>query len=146
MEITLEQIDQLRKRANVGIKEAKEALEKAEGNIVEALAQLEEENKLKPEKESLRNSPFIQKTKNIAAKLNKIRFVITKDETNLLNIPLLPALLLTIISLPAAIVAIGLALFTGCKIRFKKESGEEYGINEKISNFTDKVTQEINKL
>lgn len=45
MSISIEQIDLLRKRANVGYKEAKEALEKCNGDIVEALSYLEEQNK-----------------------------------------------------------------------------------------------------
>ena len=50
MEITLEKIDLLRKRANVSYKEAKHALEENEGNVVEALAYLEEIEKINPKK------------------------------------------------------------------------------------------------
>ena len=46
MKITLEQIDFLRERANVSYKEAKEALEQSEGDMVEALVMLEKQNKI----------------------------------------------------------------------------------------------------
>lgn len=151
MEITLEKIDLLRKRANVNYKEAKEALEKNEGNIVEALAYLEEENKLKPEKEYLDSSSFMQKVKNIYRKANKIRLAITKDDSTLLNIPLPLALVVAVLVMPLAIALVILAFVTGCKIRFTRSNGEECSsinssienVSGKVSNFTDKVVQEI---
>ncbi len=45
MEITLEKIDSLRERANVGYAEAKEALEQNDGNMIDAIIYLESENK-----------------------------------------------------------------------------------------------------
>lgn len=151
MEITLEQIDLLRKRANVGYKEAKEALEKCGGNIIEALARLEEDNKLKPEKDCC-DSSFYQKTKNIIGKLNRISLTISRDGKTILNIPLTIALILAIFALPLSMAMLLLAMFTGCKIRFHKSSGEECSINKNIenisstiNNFTSKVAQEIKK-
>ncbi|GBF32378.1 N-terminal fragment of elongation factor Ts [Desulfocucumis palustris] len=152
MEITLEQIDLLRKRANVGYKEAKEALEKCGGNIVEALAFLEEENKLKPERNCCGQSSFFQKTKNIFGKINRIGFIISRDEKTIVNVPLTIPLLLTILALPLTVALLLLALFTGCKIRFRNSSGEECSINKNIenitdtvNNFTSKMAQEIKK-
>lgn len=153
MEITLEQIDLLRKRANVNYKEAKEALEKCEGNIVEALTFLEEQNKLKPEKECFSDSSFYQKLKNIINKLNRITFHISQSEKTILSIPLTIALLLGIIALPLTVALLALALFTGCKIRFHKSDGEECSINRSIdkisttvNDLTNKVAEEVKKL
>ena len=47
MEITLEQIDLIMQRANVSYAEAKAALEKANGDILEALLLLEQGEKIK---------------------------------------------------------------------------------------------------
>ncbi len=152
MEITLEQIDLLKKRANVSYKEAKEVLEKCNGNIVEALAYLDEEKKIKPENHCCNTTGFMQKIKNIIARINHYSLIILKDDSTVLNLPLAPVILLTLISLPLAMVALILALVTNCKIRFKKRSGEDCAINksideitEKVSNFTSKVTDEIKK-
>lgn len=149
MEIMLEKIDLLRKRADVSYKEAKEALEKTEGDIVEALTYLEEMNKIKPEKEAA-SSSFWKKTKSIYNKGNTIRLIISKDNTNLLNSGLPLAILVTILTMPLAVFLLILALITNCKIRFIKNSGEEYSINSSIDNltgkaseFADKVAQEI---
>lgn len=150
MEITLEKIDLLRKRANVSYKEAKEALEENEGNVVEALAALEEENRIKPEKECNASSAW-KKTKKTYIKANGIRLVITKEDATLLNIGIPLALLVTIVAMPLVAAVLILALLTGCRIKFVKNNGEEYkdinssldNIAEKAGNFADKVAQEI---
>jgi len=150
MEITLEQIDLLKKRANIGYKEAKEVLEKYNGSVVEALAHLEEEQKLKSEKSSSQSS-FWQKIKNLIAWLNQTSLVISKKDSVILNLPLAPVLLLVIISLPLAVIALALALITGCRVSFKKSNGQDCEINRSIdkvgsavSSFTQKVSDQIN--
>ncbi len=152
MSITLEQIDLLKKRARVSYKEAKEVLEKCDGDIVEALAYLEENKKIKPEKEAVCEGTLGQKLKRVVARLNKISLSITKEETVILNLPLVPALLLTLISFPLVVVALILALITGCRIRIKRKNGEDCRINEtidavadKINSLTNKVAEEIEK-
>lgn len=146
MEFTVEQIDLLRKRANVGYKEAKEALEKCNGNVVEALAYLEEQNKIKPEGSCFKDSSFFKKCKSIISKGNKIKLIISKNDTNILNIPLTFAVVIGIISIPFTIAAIILALLLNCKIRFEKTSGEGYGINNKIEHVSTIVTTAANKI
>lgn len=152
MEITLEQIDLIRKRANVGYKEAKDALEQCGGNMVEALAFLEEQNKLKPEKECFNPSSGFEKLKNVIGKLNRISFNISHGEKTILSIPSTIALVLLIIAFPLSVALLLLALFTGCKIRFHNSNGEECGINKNIdkisttmNNLTNKVAEEIKK-
>ena len=140
MEIKIEQVDLLKKRANVSYKEAKEALEKFNGDILEALAYFEEQNKIKTDLCSS-SSSFFNKLKNIVEKLNKIRFVILQNNKTIINIPILIAALATILGVHFVIPALIIALITGCKIKFEKEDGEEYPINNKI----DKVSNAVNK-
>lgn len=151
MSISIEQIDLLRKRANVGYKEAKEALEKCNGDIVEALSYLEEQDKIKPEKECPGNSDFMGKVKRLIIRANKIKFVISKDKKTILNIPSTLAAIFVIVAMPVAVVSFIIALVTGCKIRFHRENGEDLNINSKIDKVTnvvtdvkDKITKEFN--
>lgn len=48
--ITLEQVEELRKRANISYDEAKSALEEANGDMLEAIINLEKQNKIKAPK------------------------------------------------------------------------------------------------
>lgn len=147
MKITLEQIDLLRKRANVSYTEAKETLEKFDGDMVEALAYLDSQKKLRGGKECFRNSEFVNQGKSILDKGNSIRFIISRKERNIINIPLTIALIGAFFFLPFFAGLVILSLIAGCKIRFEKESGEGIGcINnqlEKVSNAVNNVTENI---
>lgn len=48
--ISLEQVEELRKRANITYDEAKKALEETNGDILEAIINLEKQNKIQPPK------------------------------------------------------------------------------------------------
>ncbi len=146
MTISIEQIDSLRKRANVSYKEAKGALEKCNGDLVEALLYLEEQNKIKPEHECIKDSHFVKKIKNIILKANKIKFVISKDDKTILNLPSTLAVLLCIFAFPVAIAVVVVALITSCKIRVHKESGGECSVNSKIEKVTEVVNNAKDKI
>jgi len=146
MEITLEKIDLLRKRANVGYKEAKEALEKSGGNVVEALASLEEENKIRAEEFDGRAHSVFKKIKSMYIRASEIRLVITKNAATLLNINLPLVLLVAVLAMPLAATLLVLALLTGCRIKFYKSSGEECSINSSIENITSKASEFANRV
>jgi len=145
MEITLEQIDTVRKRANVNYKEAKEALEKFDGNIVDALAFLEEQEKIKPER-NIENSSFFKNIKSFVTKLRNISFVVYKENKTVLNISSLIALIVGVLCLPVSVAILLLLILTNHKIKLEKVNGEEYEINEKIDKFSKKFTSATDKL
>ncbi len=146
MKITLEQIDLLRKRGNISYKEAKEALEKFDGDMVEALAYLEEEDKLKPEKKCLKESTLFTKLKSLISKGNKIKFILSKNNKIILNVPLTIALFITLISMPFVIAGLILATLTNCKIKFEKDNGEECTINSKLEKVSNSINSAANKI
>jgi hypothetical protein len=150
MKTTLEQIDELRKRANVGYKEAKEALDKFDGDLVEALAFLDGENKINGCCQGHSHADLWSKVKSIISKGNKMKLKISKNDNTILNLPLTLVILVGVFMPPIFIVSLILALFTGCKIRFSKENGEDCSINKHlekaeiiINTATEKVTEDI---
>ncbi|MBU5310685.1 DUF4342 domain-containing protein [Tissierella carlieri] len=145
MEITLEQIDLIRKRANVSYKEAKEALEKFNGNIVETLSFLEEQNKIKSEG-GIKDSSFMKNIQDSASRLNKINFIIYKNEKTVLNISSLIALTIGVFTLPFSIAVILLLVLTHHKIRLEKDNGEECSINDKIDKISSDLTSATDKI
>ena len=138
MHITLEQIDELKKRANCTFEEAKIVLEKNNGDLLESVIELEKRNGIKME-EDKKNS-FSAKLKNLIDKGFKTRFIIEKDEEMILNISinmlLIAALLLNGLLLAVLIIA----LFLGYKIRIKKEKGKEININNCITKAVDSIS------
>lgn len=162
MTINLEQIDILRERANVSYQEAKEALELCGGDIVEALAYLEKQDKLKSDCRMENNKHqqeyrhehrhehgrFLSKMREIIIKGNKIKFIISKKGKALLNIPVTAAVIITIILLPVfpfVIAGVILLLVTGHKFKFERADGECMSVNNLLDNVSTIVTDTTNK-
>lgn len=135
MSINIEQIDLLRKRANVSYEEAKDALEKNNDDLVEALVYLEQKNKTKSFKNSSA-SGFMGKLKNLFNKSMEYKFLVYKESEVAVKLPLLVFILLLVLACPITIVALLISLFSGWKIKFMKKGTEIKldGVVEKINN------------
>lgn len=146
MSINLEQIDELRKRANVSYEDAKNALEQSEGNLIEALVYLEKQNKIKPEEIPCNGSNFFKKVKKLIKKGNETKLIVKKDDIVVLNICVTLSVILTIVATPFVIAALILALVTNHKIRIQKKNDEDLEVNkifDKMSIAVNKVTTKI---
>lgn len=143
MKITLEQIDFLRERAEVSYKEAKEALEETDGDMVEALVLLEKQNKVNKKKKtggSKSEGPgFMDNMKRFFRKMNRIRFILKNDRSTLLNFPMTLALVLAIFATPFVVIGLIIALFAGYRVQFKNESGEDMAVNKYFDKVSDTV-------
>lgn len=130
MKITLEQIDLLRKRTNASYKEAKEALEQADGDIVGALAYLDEQGKAKKEKFNRGGDGLLDKIKNIFKRGNEIKLVVSKDSKDYLrvslNIVILLAMLFHFWVVPALLLILIITVL-GYKVHFE-DHAKTYGI------------------
>ena len=138
MEITLEKIELVRDRTGVTYKEAKEALEAAGGNVVDAIIAIEEtidcsdRNSTKAKKDAL-----IKRMKELFDKGNVSRIVVTRDDSTLLNIPLNVGIVGTVIAPWGMIAGVVAALGFRCKIEFVKDDGSVIDLSEKANDFYD---------
>lgn len=139
MEITLEMIDSVVSRTNVSFKEAKEALEKTNGDVVEAIIYIESSQKsnLSSELTDIGNE-MINKVKEILEKGNVTRITVKKDGDIILNLPVTAAAVGAIISVPLALIGLGGALLSKCTIEIQKEDGEIINVNNMITSNKDK--------
>ncbi|MBN4074720.1 MAG: ubiquitin [Alkaliphilus sp.] len=145
MKTKLEQIDLLRKRANVSYKEAKEALEKNNDDIVEALVYLEEGKKMKEESSESRKSKegdsLGKKINKFVKKCNKTKIIVSKGENTVLNVSSTVVIIAGVFTLPVSLAVAALPFLTGHKITIKKPSGDEANINRVLG----KATSAFNK-
>lgn len=141
MSINLEQIDALRERANVSYEVAKEALERSNYDMVEALIYLERQNKINGQKaEGNHNSSFKHTIKDLVKKGNETKLVIKKNENTVLNVPVNVAVLTTVIAAPVTIAGVAAALLTNHNIKFEKPDGGDMEINKVINKVSTAVT------
>ena len=148
MTINLDQIDELRKRTNASYQDAKDALEKCNGDLLEALIFIEKEKKAKPTEEDATDhlNNFIQAVKKIIKKGNETKFIIKKRDSIILSLPVTVVVIVTVIAPYITVFSIILALLTGYRIRFQGKNGEDMKVNDTIDKVSDTVVNIKKKL
>jgi hypothetical protein len=129
VDITIEQIDTVVARTSATFKEAKEALEQANGDVVEAIILIEEGRRTWTDNISNRGENIVEKVKEILRKGNVTRITVKKDGEIIMNIPVTAAALGAIISVPLALLGLGSAILSKCTIEIQKEDGEIIYVN-----------------
>lgn len=131
MEITLEKIELVKDRTGVSYKEAKEALEKAEGSVVDAIIDIEESIDLKAKsKLGEQGAHVIDKIKELVKKGNVSKIIVKKNDEVVLNLPLNVSLLGTVLAPWAMLAGVIAAFGTKCVIELVKDDGEIIDISE----------------
>lgn len=142
MEITLEKIELVKDRTGVSYKEAKEALEKAEGSVVDAIISIEEtidiNNKSKMGEQV---AQVVEKIKEAVRKGNVSKITIKKDDEILLNLPVNVGIIGTVIFPWAAVLATIAAFGTKCRIELLKDNGEIVDISEMATDTFENVKE-----
>ncbi len=132
MDISLEKIDTVVARTNATFAEAKEALEKNDGDVVEAIIYIERHETSWSDNVSDKGEEMIDRLKEILRKGNVTKITVKKDDEVILNIPVTAAAIGTIMAAPLALVGLGGALISKCTIEVLKEDGEVIKINNLI--------------
>jgi len=146
MSITLEKVDLVRERTGVSYQEAKEALEKTDGDVVDAIVMLEQTDskKFNDNFQSYGND-VILKLKELIKKGNVTRILLQKDDKTILDIPVMAGAVGALLFTPATIVAIIAALATGCELQIVKEDGEIINIKDVTEDGINKVKEKVDE-
>lgn len=139
MSFNLEQIDELKKRANVSYGEAREALEKCNGDLLEALVYLENQGRVKHEDKC-------SALKGLFNKANNTRFIIRKKDRTVLDLSVTISLIVTALAAHIIIPVLLLALLTGHKMRFEGKNREDLKVNEALHKISDALDNMKKKL
>ena len=148
MEITLEKIEIVKDRTGSTYAEAKEALEAAEGSVVDAIIAIEgkmNEEHDKVDGGSLKDSPIFAKMKEIVDKGNVSRILITRNEKTIVNFPVTAGVIGAVLVPWGAILGIVAALGAQCSIDFVDADGKVIDIDGKVIGAYDKARGNILK-
>lgn len=142
MEITLEKIELVKDRTGVSYKEAKEALEAAEGSVVDAIIAIEESIDVKNRsKIGEQGAHIVDKIKEAIKKGNVAKIIVKKNDEIIMNLPVNVGIVGTVLA-PWAVVAGVIAAFgTKCVIELIKEDGEIIDISEMATDTFDEVVE-----
>ncbi|HHX13446.1 MAG TPA: DUF4342 domain-containing protein [Clostridiales bacterium] len=141
MEITLEKIELVKDRTGVSYKEAKEALEAANGSVVDAIVAIEEMIDHKSgSKVSEHGAQLMDKIKTAIKKGNVSKIIVKKDDDVLLNLPVNIGIIGTVLAPWAAVAGVIAVFGTKCTVELVKDSGEIVELSEIASDtFNDVV-------
>lgn len=144
MEISLENIDIIRERTGVGYKEAKEALEKANGNLLDALVSLESrEGNQWTKNVGEKGSEIVDRIKEIIKKGNITRIRVKKEDKIIMEIPVtagaLGALLIPKLTALGAVAA----LLSKCVIELDGPDSKVINVGEVVEKTVDSVFEKI---
>ena len=140
MEITLEKIELVKDRTGVSYKEAKDALEAADGNVVDAIINIEEEiDEAGRTKFTAYAKTIVETLKGIVKKGNVSKILIKKDGEIVMNIPVTIGVLGTVIAPFAAVAGIVAAFGTKCVIEVIKDDGSVIDVNGIASGAKDEI-------
>lgn len=124
-EITLEKIDIVRERIGVSYREAKEILERNNGNVIEALVDAENKKQNNwTEEFSVRSNEVMDKVKELIHEGNVNRIRIKNDGRTLVEIPVALGAIGAVVLPQLAALGVLVAVFKRCTIEVVR-TGEE---------------------
>lgn len=116
-EITLEKIDIIRDRTGISYREAKEALERNQGNIISTLIDLENTKETSwTEEFTVRSGEVIDKVKELIHEGNVTKVRVKHDERTLVDIPVTLGTIGAVVLPQLAALGVLVAVFKRCTI------------------------------
>ncbi len=142
MEITLEKIELVKDRTGVSYKEAKDALEAADGSVVDAIIAIEETVDVKPAKKvNEAANETVDKIKDMVKKGNISKITIKKDDEVLLNLPLNAGIVGALVAPWGVIAGIIAAFGFKCQIELLKDDGTVVDISQRAEELGKEVKE-----
>ncbi len=148
MTITIEKIDAIRERTGVSYKEAKEALEACNGEVVDALIYLEEGQKQGKWTEtiSVAGSEAVDKVKELIKQGNVTKIRVKKDEKVILDIPVTAGAIGTLIAPQLAAIGTVVALISKCTLEIERPNKGTVNLNRIMGEQAEKARGLVEEL
>ncbi|CCC58161.1 DUF4342 domain-containing protein [Caloramator australicus] len=145
-EITLEKIDILRQRTGIGYAEAKEILEKHNGNVIDSLIYIEQNQKKLGAQISEFSNDLVETIREIIRKGNVTRIKVKKDDRVLVDIPVTAGIAAGALSLfSPALIAVGAiaAVVSKIKIEIERPDGRIEVVEDLVKEKVEEVKENI---
>ncbi|MBC8014181.1 MAG: DUF4342 domain-containing protein [Sporomusaceae bacterium] len=147
--ITLEKIDIIRERTGASYREAKEALERSNGNVLEALIEFDDNKEAKwtetnwTETFSVRSGEVIEKVKGLIYEGNVNKISVKSEGRTLVEIPVTFGAIGAMVLPHLAVLGVLVAMFKRCTIEVVRNDGST--IETDVSSDEETVPKEEKK-
>ena len=122
----LEKIDLVRNRMSVTYEDAKNALETANWDVVEAIILLEKEETSRKEEIFVLGNELVEKIKEVVRKGNVTKIKVRQDDHVLIEIPVTAGVVGALLAPQLAIIGAVAALVSKCTVEIEKIDVETY--------------------
>ncbi len=142
MDEILRKVDEVVKRTNCSFEEAKDALDKHDGDVVDAIISIE---KSKNSSVHIKNKgeEVVNEIKKIIEKGNVTKLTIKRKGEVILNLPITAGAVGMIVAPFLSLAGLTAALLTECTIEILKDNGEIICINDELNKGVNKVKEEF---
>ncbi len=130
MDISIDKIDTVVARTSASFKEAKEALEKNGGDVIDAIIYLEESKSTWTDDISDKGEDVIEKVKAVIKEGNVTKVVVKRNGKTIVSIPMTLAAIGAVLYVKAALIGLGVAYVAQCTIEIEKNNGEVIYVNK----------------
>ena len=134
----LHKIDEILKRTNTDYSTAKEALEAANGDVLEAIILIENQQKGRASGFN-RGEQIMDQLKDIMAKGNATKLTIKKYNDVIINIPITAGLVSALIAPFLSAAGITVALLAKCSVEITQTDGKIIDLGQKVDEGMDYV-------
>lgn len=142
MAVTMEQIDELRRRTNCSYEEAKILLEKHNGDLLDAIVEFERKNGFGPHHRVHEGSErFGTRVKQLIHKGFKTRLIIERSGETIVNVSINIFIIAALVLHWFLLAALVISFIFGCRFKIRKEEGESVDINKMIDGFGSKIKE-----
>lgn len=143
MEITLEKIELVKDRTGVTYAEAKQALEEADGSVVDAIIAIEETINAgqKGRDFGKKGEALFESIKSLVKKGNVSKIQVKRDGEMVLNVPVNAGIVGVVIAPLASVVAVVAAFGFKCTIEVIKDDGTIIDVSDAVTDAMGTVAE-----
>lgn len=141
----LQKIDGILKRTNATYAEAKQALDDANDDVLEAVILIENKKSSQSFQSSSKQKgdQILDQIKNVISRGNATKISIKKNNETIINIPITAGLIGALISPFLAAAGVTTALLTQCSVEITQDDGNVIDLNQKVENGMNTVKNAV---
>jgi len=128
MDEKIDIIDEIVKRTGATYKEAKEAYENSDKDLLNAIIYIEEQKG----KKNLKDDDILEELKKLVNEVNGTKIIVEKDNETVLNLPITAGAIGLVLAPLLSIGGLTLAVLSKYEITIIAKDGKKYNLNEKI--------------
>jgi NACalpha-BTF3-like transcription factor len=140
----LQKIDEIVNRTNVSYEKAKNALDEANGDVLEAVIILQNSNKsFNSNDAKQKGEQILEEIKKILKKGNATKLIIKKNNETVVNLPITAGLLGAFIAPFLTAAGVTAALLTQCSVEIIQSDGNVIDVNQKVEDSINVVKSTV---